>query len=654
MAQIPQIWLDEIAAGTPFGLRAKAAIARMPASPRTTTPQAVRQPVVSTIGTQLRAAFETAMSHKITCSPCLSFLKSLDYNETHDREKIIRTLHAELNIPQTIRDQHTRESLAKWVDKVASTVLGESSKPVAKPESAQFVWTYWSGGAEGDEIRWSVRSVETFFIGTPTCVIVGDRPPWFTGHVIECPRVASSGDSTHYDATIGDLIHKMQTVVKSPEIAFEFVWNMDDIHFVKPVSLADLKTPRGTQWLPRRDSAWQRTKTATMQALTTVPGRKKYDYATHLPHVFEKEKLAAILRDYPGNLLFENLYGNLHREPPQPLEPFFRRIEKPRSAVAIRTICKSATIINNHNGAWCTALRDTLRDLMPNPSSVETDIAPPLTPVAVDVVIPFCEADAAFLVECLLSMDAQRFARLTVHVVADGCNFPSLPEFTGAISELRPYRTEGGWGPYQICNSIVASGHCLNPWLAIQDADDTSHPDRFWRQVQMMIDYNADMISSAMKNYVDAGSLGDTNLAKIARNRPVINPGAIYNGVPLGCCINSTRTMRRELFERLNGFPAWVCSADYAFDNMARYTGAVVIDDQTILGNRRLHSRSLTGGEYKYDSEKRKSMNAIQLAQLARLKKTPTLVQARDFGALDRADRLETRTTVFCSDIDSR
>ena len=34
-----------------------------------------------------------------------------------------------------------------------------------RTSATQFVWPYWHGGASGDELRWSVRSVERFFDG---------------------------------------------------------------------------------------------------------------------------------------------------------------------------------------------------------------------------------------------------------------------------------------------------------------------------------------------------------------------------------------------------------------------------------------------------------------------------------------------------------
>lgn len=249
---------------------------------------------------------------------------------------------------------------------------GEKPQPArTRQPVTQFVWPYWHAGANGDEIRWSVRSVETFFRGPTQCVIVGDRPPWFTGPVIECPRIEASGASRTYRPALRDMLNKMHAIVSSPEITDEFVWMMDDVYFVKHVTLDDLKTPRANRWTQRSDNAWQRVKTATMELMKSS-GKPQLDYATHLPHVVEKTKLAEILHQYPGDMLWENIYGNMHRNSPQSVEPFLKRFNhKMGSAQQFKAAMQTATVVNNDVGAWCPALRNTLRDLMTNPASVE-------------------------------------------------------------------------------------------------------------------------------------------------------------------------------------------------------------------------------------------------------------------------------------------
>ena len=107
----------------------------------------------------------------------------------------------------------------------------------------QFVWPYWHGGANGDEIRFSVRSVETFFHGQVKCTIVGDRPPWYQGHVIHQPQIP-----LRENHGFRDMLAKMWVMATHAEIDADFVWMMDDIYLLKPVTWDDLETPRAYPW----------------------------------------------------------------------------------------------------------------------------------------------------------------------------------------------------------------------------------------------------------------------------------------------------------------------------------------------------------------------------------------------------------------------
>ncbi len=295
-------------------------------------PSVSLKPDVSTIGTQLRTAFEAATSQAITCGTCLNYLRSLNHTTTHNRDDIILRLRGDLGIPQSIRTRYpTLDAIREWIASIVDSVLNPPQPVVtiADPGATQFVWPYWHGGANGDEIRWSVRSVETFFTGKPTCTIVGDRPPWYTGHVIDCPRIESSGDQTTYRPALRDMLNKMRIIAASPQIASEFVWMMDDVYFIKPFSTDDLRQPRAVFWKERSDNGWQKVKTTTMRRLAEV-GLPQLDYATHLPHEVERSKLTAILHSRDTNrtdMLWENLYGNTYHTDPQAVEPFLRRLQ---------------------------------------------------------------------------------------------------------------------------------------------------------------------------------------------------------------------------------------------------------------------------------------------------------------------------------------
>jgi hypothetical protein len=236
----------------------------------------------------------------------------------------------------------------------------------------QFVWPYWAGGAQGDELRWSIRSVETFFQGLAKITIIGDKPEWYHGHVIIKKRV-----SHRPHRAFRDMLSKVFYIATHAEIDTECVWMMDDIYFLKPFTLDDIKTPRAEPWRLDEGNSWQKRKTESMQALA-ARGLPQHDYATHMPHWLEKEKLRILFDDFnlhEHTMLWEVLYGNLYRDSPQRTRPFFARFQHQADKETFRRLTARATIINNTEPAWCDGLHDFLAELLSSPASVEGEQA---------------------------------------------------------------------------------------------------------------------------------------------------------------------------------------------------------------------------------------------------------------------------------------
>lgn len=237
----------------------------------------------------------------------------------------------------------------------------------------QFVWPYWDGGANGDELRWSIRSVETFFQGKAKITIIGDRPEWYHGHVIPKKRVPQSRTNRAFR----DMLGKVFYIASHAEIDAECVWMMDDIYFLKPFTLDDIKTPRAEPWRPNNGNSWQKRKTLSMETLAKR-GLTQHDYATHMPHWLEKAKLRAMFDDFnlhEHTMLWEVLYGNLYRDIPQRTRPFFARFQHAASKETFERLTAVPTVMNHTESAWCEGLREFLAELLPTPSSVEGEKA---------------------------------------------------------------------------------------------------------------------------------------------------------------------------------------------------------------------------------------------------------------------------------------
>lgn len=249
----------------------------------------------------------------------------------------------------------------------------------------------------------------------------------------------------------------------------------------------------------------------------------------------------------------------------------------------------------------------------------------------IDVMIPFHSADAQWVGDAVRSSLASKYVLPIVHVVADGCEFPDdLP-----ANALR-YKTPGGWGPYRIQNGLVSGGNCLSKFLAILDADDTMTPDRLWRHVAMLRQFDADMISSAVENVPADDS--ETTRKHVAWQQ-IVKPAVRYETCPHGRCVNTSRTMRRQFFESVNGFANMTCSADFDLDNRCR-PWARIIDDQRICGTRRVHHRSLSHGIAPIGSAPRQKDLDTVVQHLRTMQASPTIKTAASLGSLNQSQKL--------------
>lgn len=235
----------------------------------------------------------------------------------------------------------------------------------------QFVFPYWHRGANDDEIRWACRSIEQNFQGKSKITIIGDKPPWYSGHYIPQRRVHKHTTNRPFR----DMLTKVWTMATHPEIEQEFVWMMDDVYLIKPVTIDELAIPRAVRWHESEANSWQRRKKNTMRALAST-GRTTHDYATHLPHVAEKDKLRQIYDEFnlhENTMLWEVLYGNTYRGQPQSPFPFFRRIQKRVGLDELKQLTAEAKVFNHTSSAWCPGVRDFLAELLPMPSTCEIE-----------------------------------------------------------------------------------------------------------------------------------------------------------------------------------------------------------------------------------------------------------------------------------------
>lgn len=258
-----------------------------------------------------------------------------------------------------------------------AAVPDHRTTPDQQPDELQFVWTYWHAGAQFDELRWSIRAIESNYQGKARITVIGDKPPWYEGHWIRQPRLQIKDKG--FQRGLRDVLAKMDTLSRHPDIDDEFIWMMDDVFLTQPTNYADLKTPRAAGTIrENKGNRWQSIKSSTAARLIRN-GHTAYDYGTHLPHHVDKSKLREMFERWnPREHLFlwEVVYGNLYRDRPQNCIPYLARLRRGHDAATYDRIAATAHWINIAAKGGGHHIRNWLVSRYPQPASCETGAAP--------------------------------------------------------------------------------------------------------------------------------------------------------------------------------------------------------------------------------------------------------------------------------------
>lgn len=229
-----------------------------------------------------------------------------------------------------------------------------------------FIWPYYDGNAHYDELRWSIRSVQKFFQGEVECLIVGDCPKWWNGQHIGVKRRTDKGN---FKEGLHDALTKWYRGLK---VAYDdqVVWMMDDIFFIKPVSLEDLSVPRASAHLSESyKTGFQSAKSRTYLALKEL-NKPTWNYSTHLPHLVNRQKAIDLFEEHKiidRSLIWESFYQNMvATSKPKPYTNFFYYALKAMNDVQIRVVTSKVSIINTGKNAWNEAMRRFLYKLLPD------------------------------------------------------------------------------------------------------------------------------------------------------------------------------------------------------------------------------------------------------------------------------------------------
>lgn len=179
---------------------------------------------------------------------------------------------------------------------------------VIHPGPVTVVIPYIKEFAQGNELQMALRGWDKHFKEDFRVVVIGDREPWMNDQVdvIECKRIGNNPPI--------DIAHKMLLAIESDLVSEKFIWSNDDQYLVSPCVLADFETLKceGRLKEPFPNNLYGRNKKATTELLKEAK-KPTFDFSTHTPFVFEKEKLADLIEEFEltkNAHLISSLYYN--------------------------------------------------------------------------------------------------------------------------------------------------------------------------------------------------------------------------------------------------------------------------------------------------------------------------------------------------------
>ena len=218
--------------------------------------------------------------------------------------------------PYLFRDDKLEDKVPELVQKI-NTIKDVYS-------TVHFVYVYidcdnTQGGPMWRELYYSVRSIQTFFKELPFKIfVVGDHPRIKGVTHIPCERIKGKRNAKVFDAT-----KKLLKIVDTPEINDDFIYMYDDIVLLKKLTINDFIPVIANDHVDNIQEYWKRgfrkpsdewIKPFNMTILKLKHHKlPTYNYETHLPRYFNKNKVKEIITKYKLEeqvYMFSTLYFN--------------------------------------------------------------------------------------------------------------------------------------------------------------------------------------------------------------------------------------------------------------------------------------------------------------------------------------------------------
>lgn len=252
-----------------------------------------------------------------------------------------------------------------------------TGKLTFEASSIAVVFPYIASKAQGKELLYAIRSFQQNFKQAHHIVVIGEREDWFNEEKIIFIELEQDSDNPQVNT-----MEALKTAIASDKVTESFVWTNDDIYLVAPVDMAHIALPKvlGPLNPDKYKDVYKSNMENTIEFLRSK-GLPLYNYGTHMPFLYDKEKLVSFLEEYPeislGDYLFSSVYFNLYNK----ARPFFLNwktdpfllpvISKAPDPVVFESLLATKYFLNNTPTGYSAFLESKLEELFPEKSVYE-------------------------------------------------------------------------------------------------------------------------------------------------------------------------------------------------------------------------------------------------------------------------------------------
>lgn len=158
-----------------------------------------------------------------------------------------------------------------------------------------------------DELRITLRSIEKNAQFDHKVVIIGDCPPFINPEQLDREKMAVmllEPERAPENPKAWDIIEKTKAACASDQVTNLILMTYDDVIFLNPIKMSDVGELIALKPLPEEldfqtngSAAWKRVMNNT-QIILKKNNLPYYDFETHLPRLFQKNKLNELFEKF--------------------------------------------------------------------------------------------------------------------------------------------------------------------------------------------------------------------------------------------------------------------------------------------------------------------------------------------------------------------